>query len=242
MKKQKLLGVGTSYKTIKSEKVGVLTGILYMAPYNLSGKNVCPNASAGCAAACLNTAGRGAMNVVQAARLKKTNRFFEDRQQFLWDLVNEIRALKRKAQARGMKAAVRLNGTSDLPYEKYKIGDTGKNIMELFPDIQFYDYTKLETRITKGQLPANYHLTFSRAEDNDHKLDAVLEHTSAAVVFSGELPETWRGYPVIDGDEHDARFTDAGPGTVIGLLVKGQGKKDTTGFVVPSHGTDSTWN
>ena len=241
-KKQKLLGVGTSYKTIKSEKVGVLTGILYMAPYNLSGKNVCPNASAGCAAACLNTSGRGAMHVVQAARLKKTQRFFENRQQFLWDLVNEIRALKRKAQARGMKAAVRLNGTSDLPYEKYKIGDTGKNIMELFPDIQFYDYTKLETRITKGQLPANYHLTFSRAEDNDHKLDAVLEHTSAAVVFSGELPATWRGYPVIDGDEHDARFTDAGPGTVIGLLVKGQGKKDTTGFVVPSHGTDSTWN
>ena len=242
MKKQKLLGVGTSYKTIKSEKVGVLTGILYMAPYNLSGKNVCPNASAGCAAACLNTSGRGAMHVVQAARLKKTQRFFADRQQFLWDLVNEIRALKRKAQARGMKAAVRLNGTSDLPKEKYKIGDTGKNIMELFPDIQFYDYTKLETRITKGQLPANYHLTFSRAEANDRKLDAVLEHTSAAVVFSGELPATWRGYPVIDGDEHDARFTDAGPGTVIGLLVKGQGKKDTTGFVVPSHGTDSTWN
>ena len=242
MKKQKLLGVGTSYKTIKSEKVGVLTGILYMAPYNLSGKNVCPNASAGCAAACLNTSGRGAMHVVQAARLKKTQRFFEDRQQFLWDLVNEIRALKRKAQARGMKAAVRLNGTSDLPYEKYKIGDTGKNIMELFPDIQFYDYTKLETRITKGQLPANYHLTFSRAEDNDHKLDAVLEHTSAAVVFSGELPATWRGYPVIDGDEHDARFTDAGPGTVIGLLVKGQSKRETSGFVVPSHGTDSTWN
>ena len=240
--KQKLLGIGTSYKTIKSEKVGVLTGILYMAPYNLSGKNVCPNASKGCAAACLNTAGRGAMNVVQAARLKKTNRFFEDRQQFLWDLVIEIGALRRKAQARGMKAAVRLNGTSDLPYEKYKIGDTGKNIMELFPEIQFYDYTKLETRITKGQLPSNYHLTFSRAEDNDHKLDAVLEHTSAAVVFSGELPATWRGYPVIDGDEHDARFTDAGPGTVIGLLVKGQGKKDTTGFVVPSHGTDSTWN
>ena len=173
------------------------------------------------------------MHVVQAARLKKTQRFFADRQQFLWDLVNEIRALKRKAQARGMKAAVRLNGTSDLPYEKYKVRDTGKNIMQLFPDIQFYDYTKLETRITKGQLPANYHLTFSRAEDNDHKVDQVLEHTSAAVVFAGDaLPETWRGYPVIDGDEHDARFTDAGPGTIIGLLAKGRGKKDETGFVI----------
>ena len=239
---QKLLGINTNYKTIKSEKVGVLTGIIYMSPYNLSGKNVCPGASAGCAAACLNTAGRGAMNVVQAARLKKTQRFFQDRQQFLWDLVNEISALRRKAKAKGMKAAVRLNGTSDLPYERYKIRDTGKNIMQLFPDVQFYDYTKLENRIVGQQLPANYHLTFSRAEDNDHKLDAVLEHTSAAVVFSGELPATWRGYPVIDGDEHDARFTDAGAGVIIGLTAKGKAKHDASGFVVPSCGTDSTWN
>ena len=231
---QKLLGINTNYKTIKSEKVGVLTGIIYMSPYNLSGKNVCPGASAGCAAACLNTAGRGAMNVVQAARLKKTQRFFQDRQQFLWDLVNEISALRRKAKAKGMKAAVRLNGTSDLPYERYKIRDTGKNIMQLFPDVQFYDYTKLENRIVGQQLPDNYHLTFSRAEDNDHKLAAVLEHTSAAVVFSGELPATWRGYPVIDGDEHDARFTDAGAGVIIGLTAKGKAKHDTSGFVVPS--------
>ena len=231
---QKLLGINTNYKTIKSEKVGVLTGIIYMSPYNLSGKNVCPGASAGCAAACLNTAGRGAMNVVQAARLKKTQRFFQDRQQFLWDLVNEISALRRKAKAKGLKSAVSLNGTSDLPYERYKIRDTGKNIMELFPDVQFYDYTKLENRIVGQQLPANYHLTFSRAEDNDHKLAAVLEHTSAAVVFSGELPETWRGYPVIDGDEHDARFTDAGAGVIIGLTAKGKAKHDTSGFVVPS--------
>ena len=231
---QKLLGINTNYKTIKSEKVGVLTGIIYMSPYNLSGKNVCPGASAGCAAACLNTAGRGAMNVVQAARLKKTQRFFQDRQQFLWDLVNEISALRRKAKAKGLKAAVRLNGTSDLPYERYKIRDTGKNIMQLFPDVQFYDYTKLENRIVGQQLPDNYHLTFSRAEDNDHKLAAVLEHTSAAVVFSGELPETWRGYPVIDGDEHDARFTDAGAGVIIGLTAKGKAKHDTSGFVVPS--------
>jgi len=232
---QKLLGINTNYKTIKSEKVGVLTGIIYMSPYNLSGKNVCPGASAGCAAACLNTAGRGAMNVVQAARLKKTQRFFKDRQQFLWDLVNEISALRRKAKAKGMKAAVRLNGTSDLPYERYKIRDTGKNIMQLFPDVQFYDYTKLENRIVGQQLPANYHLTFSRAEDNDHKLEAVLEHTSAAVVFSGELPETWRGYPVIDGDEHDARFTDAGAGVIIGLTAKGKARHDASGFVVTEY-------
>ena len=106
--------------------------------------------------------------------------------------------------------------------------------MEMFPNVQFYDYTKLENRIVNKTLPANYHLTFSRAEDNDHKLEAVLEHTSAAVVFSGELPATWRGYPVIDGDEHDARFTDAGPGVIIGLKAKGKARHDASGFVVPS--------
>ena len=174
------------------------------------------------------------MNVVQTARLKKTNRFWEDRQQFLWDLAGEISNLERQAKAKGLKAAVRLNGTSDLPYERYKVPGTDKNIMELFPDVQFYDYTKLENRIVGQQLPANYHLTFSRAEDNDHKLEAVLEHTSAAVVFAGELPATWRGYPVIDGDEHDARFTDAGPGVIIGLTAKGKAKHDASGFVVPS--------
>ena len=232
MKKQKLLGIDTNYKTIKNKKVGVLTGILYMAPYKLSGKNVCPAASAGCAAACLNTAGRGAMNVVQAARLKKTNRFWDDRDQFLMDLAEEIRALSNKAKAKGLKAAVRLNGTSDLPYERYKMPGTNKNIMEVFPNVQFYDYTKLENRFTGAQLPANYHLTFSRAEDNDHKLDEVLEHTSAAVVFAGELPETWKGYPVIDGDEHDARFTDAGPGVIIGLIAKGKARHDDSGFVI----------
>ena len=236
---QKLLGINTNYKTIKSEKVGVLTGIIYMAPYNLSGKNVCAGASKGCIKACLNTAGRGAMNVVQTARLKKTNRFFEDRQQFLWDLAGEISNLERQAKAKGLKAAVRLNGTSDLPYERYKLSGTkrrasDKNIMEMFPNVQFYDYTKLENRIVGQQLPNNYHLTFSRAEDNDHKLDDVLKHTSAAVVFSGELPETWRGYPVIDGDEHDARFTDAGPGVIIGLKAKGKARHDASGFVVPS--------
>ncbi len=231
---QKLLGINTNYKTIKSEKVGVLTGIIYMAPYNLSGKNVCPGASAGCAAACLNTAGRGAMGVVQKARLKKTNRFWDDRKQFLNDLVNEITALEKRAAAKGLKAAVRLNGTSDLPYERYKVPGTDKNIMQLFPEVQFYDYTKLENRIVGQTLPANYHLTFSRAEDNDHKLDDVLKYTSAAVVFSGDLPETWRGYPVIDGDEHDARFTDAGPGVIIGLTAKGKARHDASGFVVPS--------
>ena len=228
---QKLLGINTNYKTIKNQKVGVLTGILYMAPYNLSGKNVCPAASKGCAAACLNTAGRGAGKMVHAGRSKKIMLLFSNHNICLLQMCDEVEDLKERASKKGMKASVRLNGTSDLPYEKYKIKD-GKNIMELFPDVQFYDYTKLDNRFTKGQLPANYHLTFSRAEDNDHKLKEVLKHTSAAVVVAGELPKTWRGYPVIDGDEHDARFTDAGPGVIIGLIAKGKARHDKSGFVI----------
>ena len=152
MIKQKLLGINTNYKTIKNQKVGVLTGIIYMAPYNLSGKNVCPNASAGCAAACLNTAGRGSMNTVQRARLKKTNRFWNNREKFLMDLAAEIGKLRKRAAAKGLKAAVRLNGTSDLPYERYKVPGTDKNIMELFPDVQFYDYTKVLTKTDQRDL------------------------------------------------------------------------------------------
>ena len=171
------------------------------------------------------------MKSVKRARLKKTNRFWDDRGQFLHDLAEEVGKLQRRAEAIGMLAAVRLNGTSDLPYERYKVPGTDKNIMELFPAVQFYDYTKLENRFIGKKLPANYHLTFSRAEDNDHKLAAVLEYTSASVVFSGKLPATWRGYPVIDGDEHDARFTDAGPGTIIGLTAKGKARHDGSGFV-----------
>ena len=233
MIKQKLLGINTNYKTIKNQKVGVLTGIIYMAPYNLSGKNVCPNASAGCAAACLNTAGRGAMNTVQRARLKKTNRFWNNREKFLMDLAAEIGKLRKRAAAKGLKAAVRLNGTSDLPYERYTIPGTDKNIMELFPDVQFYDYTKYPNR---KRLPANYHLTFSKADGNDRDAQKAIKNgLNIAVVFQNYLPKSYLGRPVIDGDKNDLRFLD-GKNVVVGLLAKGKAKKDNTGFVVKQGG------
>ena len=223
-----LLQVNTNWKTIKSMKYGFLTGILYLAPYKLSGKNVCPAASLGCRLSCLNTAGRGQMGVVQKARLRKTKMFFRDRNKFLSQLKTEIEILSRRASNKNMKLAIRLNGTSDLPFERYLID--GKNLMDHFPKVKFYDYTKLENRIN-DQLPGNYHLTFSRSETNEAVIDQVIEKAPVSVVFKNKLPRLYNGYKVINGDLHDMRFKNQS-GVIIGLIAKGKARKDTTGFAI----------
>ncbi len=223
-----LLQVNTNWKTIKSMKYGFLTGILYLAPYKLSGKNVCPAASLGCRLSCLNTAGRGQMGVVQKARLRKTKMFFQDRNKFLSQLKTEIEILSRRAANKNMKLAIRLNGTSDLPFERYLID--GKNLMDHFPKVKFYDYTKLENRIN-DQLPGNYHLTFSRSETNEAVIDQVIEKAPVSVVFKNKLPRLYNGYKVINGDLHDMRFKNQS-GVIIGLIAKGKARKDTTGFAI----------
>jgi hypothetical protein len=120
----------------------------------------------------------------------------------------------------------RLNGTSDLAWEKYTIGD--QNIFELFPDVQFYDYTKVLGR--KVQKYKNYHLTFSAADGNDTDVEkAVAAGMNVAMVFD-KLPETYMGRPVFNADETDLRFLDPA-GVIAGLKAKGRAKKDTTGFV-----------
>ena len=223
-----LLQVNTNWKTIKSMKYGFLTGILYLAPYKLSGKNVCPAASLGCRLSCLNTAGRGQMGVVQKARLRKTKMFFRDRNKFLSQLKTEIEILSRRAANKNMKLAIRLNGTSDLPFERYLID--GKNLMDHFPKVKFYDYTKLENRIN-DQLPGNYHLTFSRSETNEAVIDQVIEKAPVSVVFKNKLPRLYNGYKVINGDLHDMRFKNQS-GVIIGLIAKGKARKDTTGSTI----------
>ena len=126
---QKKLLSFNNFKMQKSVKFGYLTAILHLAPYNLSGYNVCPKASQGCALACLNTAGRGQMNCVQKARINKTLYFLKDRQKFLEHLFKEITTYEKLAQSKNLKLAVRLNGTSDLPFERYRFKDN-KNLME----------------------------------------------------------------------------------------------------------------
>lgn len=240
-----LLNVSKNAKTIKSEKVGVLTGILYLAPSDISGHQVCPFASKGCLASCLFTAGRGAMNCTQRARVAKTQLLFMDRDAFVYELHWEIAKLKRKAAREGMIPAVRLNGTSDLPWEKMTALIDGKRqtLMRANPDVIFYDYTKSPFRARKSLTkawPTNYAITLSRSESNEKVcLDALSKGINVSVVFdSSELPITWHGFEVINGDDHDARMLDGrandDSGLVIGLVAKGKARKDASGFVVQS--------
>jgi len=218
-----------NYKTSKGEKLGILTGILYLAPAKISGYEVCPRRSAGCTDACLYTAGMGAFSTVQQARVNKTKLFFEDIVYFMDQLRKDIRALVRKAAKQIMKPAIRLNGTSDIEW-------TRTGIMDEFPDVQFYDYTKVFSRLTQDR-PANYHLTFSKNESNDKECEAALKlGVNVAAVFNtkkGErLPKSWKESYTYDGDESDVRFEDPKGGWVIGLRAKGKARRDTTGFVI----------
>jgi hypothetical protein len=228
----KLLNSGNA-KTKKGEKKGFITYGIHLAPYNLAGRNVCSHASAGCAAACLNTAGRGAMNSVQQARIAKTKKFFSNQKGFMQDLFAEIRAAIKSAAKKGMQPVFRLNLTSDLPWEKIKLD--GQTVFEAFPSVQFYDYTKNPQRMSAflaGDLPANYHLTFSMSETNGQVAMSMLQSgANVAMVFRNKLPQSYKGFVVVDGDETDLRFLD-GRKVIVGLKEKGKAKKDETGFVI----------
>ncbi len=260
----KLLTTGNP-KTEKGTKRGFLTNILHLAPADMSGHNVCPMATAGCKAACLNTAGRGGLfagkshmdltggelvkavkegtfaNKIQAARIARTNFYFNNRSAFMLQLYTEITNAIKLAKKHKLTPVFRLNGTSDIRWENMSVtvplknapDATFPNLMSAFPTVTFYDYTKLYNRAVFQTLPANYSLTFSRADGNEDRAIKALENgMNVAVVFrTNKLPAMYLGVPVIDGDESDLRFLDP-RGVVVGLKAKGKGKKDTSGFVV----------
>lgn len=238
-----LLAVSSDAKTVKGEKMNILTGILYLAPHNISGFQVCPKATDGCKVACLYTAGRGAYSCTQKARIAKTRLFFLNRDYFMINLVKDIEALIRKATKHGMVPAVRLNGTSDIPWEKIKCFRNGKpyrNIMDAYKTVKFYDYSAILGRKLALETP-NYGLTFSLKENNDaDAIKALEEGYNVAVVMrlkkSDPKPETWNGFPVIDGDESDVRFMDPKGGHIIALTAKGKARYDTSGFVREANG------
>lgn len=223
----KLLSTGNP-KLLKGEKKGYMSFVLHLAPADLSGYETCPKRTAGCSAACLNTAGRGGMfkpggtNTIQEARKRKTRMFFEQRDEFLALLKKDIELGIKQAEKKGMTPCFRLNGTSDIAWEKY-------GIIEQFPNVQFYDYTKMRNRKVKHL--TNYHLTFSKADGNDMDVRlAAADGMNVAVVFD-KLPASYIGKSVVDGDDTDLRFLDP-KGVVIGLKAKGRARKDTSGFVV----------
>lgn len=230
-----LLAIDTNNKTVKGQSKGYMTGILYLAPADtVNGLNLCPLAdAAGCKNGCLYTAGRGAFNSVQTARINKTIRFRDNLDAFMLQLVSDIQALIRKANREGFIPTVRLNGTSDILWERIPVTVNGvayNNIMEVFPDIQFYDYTKI---VARNNLPANYDLTFSYSGLESfakHVKKALTKGMRMAVVFD-KKPDEFLGLPVIDGDETDLRFLDD-QGVIVALKPKGKARKDTSGFVV----------
>ena len=223
-------------KIVKGEELGYVTKGIHFAPASLSGNEVCQWRSKGCTASCLNTAGRGQMNSIQASRIAKTKLFFDKKLDFMYKLCKEIASSIKSAQKKKMQAVFRLNLTSDIAWEDVYMKNPNYNIFEYFCAEQFYDYTKSFKRMAnflskKKDFPSNYHLTFSRSETNDKLCEMVLEMGgNVAVVFRNQLPQTWKGYEVINGDENDLRFLDK-QGVVVGLIEKGMAKKDETGFV-----------
>ena len=230
-----LLSINADAKTRKGTSLGILTGILYLAPSDESEViNTCSNATKGCRLSCLFTAGRGAFSNVRKARIAKTVWFARDRDGFMNQLVKDINALIRKAIKMGMQPAIRLNGTSDIAWETIKDSNGDTIFDRVIMGTQFYDYTKSESRMIaylQGKMPSNYHMTYSRSE-NDDGFKIMEMGGNVAVVFAGNsMPDKYMGIKVINADLTDVRFMDP-KGVVCGLRAKGRARKDKSGFVV----------
>lgn len=263
---RKLLNIDANAKTVKGQKLNYITAVMYLAPFKSAGLNVCPMAEiAGCAAGCLNTAGRGGIakdrarfnphgielpdNAIQRARIARTRLWADDRPEFMRRLYQEIRAFLRKAERMGMTPCIRLNGTSDIQWERvpFPVSDNKRgihmvytNVMAAFPNVQFYDYTKIPKRFTR-ELPSNYHLTLSWSEASHRYMqeciNVAIPHRANVVKVLRTQADKDRAMaaphtsPVVDGDEHDLRFLDP-DGAMIYLKAKGSARHDDSGFVV----------
>lgn len=230
-------------KVAKGMQRGVMTFALHLAPGNLSGFEVCPNRTNGCTNACLGAhAGRTAIDRpvrdrILAARVRKTLSYFNDRASFMETLACDVERAIAYAMKRDYDIACRPNATSDIPWHRVPVRGHA-SIMEAFPFVPFYDYTKVAKRLLRETLPPNYHLTFSLAENNEQDAIAVLNagHNVAAVFRTREMvkraiAEGYLGFPVIDGDETDLRFLDPRGGYLVALYAKGKAKTDQSGFV-----------
>lgn len=248
----------SSPKLDKGVKFGFLSAVLYLMPADFArltkrGEDVkpgqraftlCPMASEGCKASCLVTAGRASMakefdeqglpvNTIMQARQRRTREFLSDREGFVERLLPEIRLLIKRATREGKRAALRLNGTSDILWSQNAVVAAHIRPMVERGELTLYDYTKVAANLYRA--PAWYDLTLSRSEANASAVSEALENNhKVAVVFAGKLPATYLGHRVVDGDEHDLTFLHKGP-IILGLKAKGRAKKDETGFVVRNH-------
>ena len=220
-------------KTDKNKKIKGLDKYrilrLNLAPSDLSGFNVCAMASKGCKKACLHTAGNPVFQKQKdLGRINRTRYYFQSRVEFISRLFKEIKNHEIYCNKNNYIPVVRLNTTSDIPWEIH-------NIFEKFPNIQFYDYTKIKKRAFKyinNEYTKNYHLTFSLNEINyNDSMDVLNNGGNVAIVFRNQLPKTYKGFNVVNGDLHDLRFLDP-RNSIVGLKAKGKAKTDTSGFVL----------
>lgn len=265
---KKLLNIDQNAKTVKGQKQGFLTAVMYLAPYLASGVNMCPMAEqAGCWKGCLNTAGRGGIskgskrfrtaaglmpdNAIQHARIDRTRLFNEDRPEFFRRLYQEIHAFIRKAKRVDLTPVIRLNGTSDVLWEKtpVPVSDNKRgihcyftNIFEVFPQIQFYDYTKIWKRFYR-EMPGNYYLCLSYSEASDTYAAKCMQthrETGASLVSvyrdkdaieQAQVIAQECGKRFVNGDTNDLRFLDPA-GAMVALKAKGKARQDKSGFVI----------
>lgn len=221
----------SSAKTVKGEKIGYLTAICYLVP----DEKLCPFAiMAGCFDGCLKSAGRGAFNSVQAARAEKTRFFYENQRAFMLSMCADIWTHVRRAQRLGLVPLVRPNGTSDIPWENIQLD--GRTVFQIFPDVQFYDYTKHPGRNLAGKTAGNYDLTYSFSAITPKPISIKgltnPANKRTAVVFQrqADIPTKFRGWPVVDGDDSDVRHIEP-ERVVVALYAKGKAKTDIGGFV-----------
>lgn len=218
--------VNLTTKHAKAYKYDELTYSLYLAPAKMSGYEVCPMRNKECTALCLNESGMNRMNMngdmINNSRILKTKLFFENREYFMNWMVDEIKSAKLKAEKLGYRFSIRLNNTSDISPESFHMDVNGerKNILQLFSDVMFYDYTKVPKRKELVSKYENYDLTFSFSGDNFTECLNMLDNgVRVAVVFKNKLPETFWGRKVIDGDLYDMRYKDE-KDVIIGLKYK----------------------
>ena len=226
-----------SAKAIKADAYGYLNAIHYMAPHTSGGKgNLCAGASPECIAACLGKySGQAAMvldlengtNSVRESRKRKAELFFADAKAYCIRLANDIGKLQGKALDTGKALCIRLNGSQDIAWERIRFDyGTLRNvtIFELFPTVQFVDYTKLPERMIAP--PKNLHLTFSFSGHNWPTCKKLLKlGRNVAVIFGEGLPKAYEGHEVINGDLHDLRNLDPKTGVIVGLSPKGRKAK-----------------
>jgi hypothetical protein len=230
--------VNNSTKHEKAYMYNELVYTIYLSPARMSGYEVCPMRTPECTALCLNESGRNRyldmkLNRINKSRIKKTQLFFENRDFFVTWVIKEIMRYQKQAKKRGYRFSVRLNNTSDISPELFRTIDN-ENILNWFPDVQFYDYTKVFNRSRLLKKYPNYDLTFSY---DGHNMDDCIEILDrgigrVAMVFDN-VPTEYKGFKVIDGDKYDMRYLDP-KGVIVGLkykLVRNE-LKDDNSFVV----------